>query len=146
MREMKRRKMRIDWLYCGNLTIFKLCANVNRNHQKAKCTPKPSAARTRRVITMEIIRQARWLCSAVFWSFCERPTFAACLAASARHNQHVMSTAARNKKHSYRRGTARCVVSVEILPTATQQCRNYLLDKSWTNRSYEVRGLQWDNV
>ena len=35
-----------------------------------------------------------------------------------------------NKKLSYRRGTARCVVSVEILPTATQQCRNYLYDKS----------------
>ena len=34
------------------------------------------------------------------------------------------------KKLSYRRGTARCVVSVEILPTATQQCRNYLYDKS----------------
>jgi len=37
-----------------------------------------------------------------------------------------------DKKLSYRRGTARCVVSVEILPTATQQCRNYLYDKSWT--------------
>jgi len=37
----------------------------------------------------------------------------------------------------------RCVVSVEILPIATQQCRNYLYDKSWTNRSYEVGGLQW---
>ena len=36
----------------------------------------------------------------------------------------------RNKKLSYRRGTARCVVSVEILPIATQQCRNYLYDKS----------------
>ena len=36
------------------------------------------------------------------------------------------------KKLSYRRGTARCVVSVEILPIATQQCRNYLYDKSWT--------------
>jgi len=35
-----------------------------------------------------------------------------------------------NKKLSYRRGTARCVVSVEILPAATQQCRNYLYDKS----------------
>ena len=32
----------------------------------------------------------------------------------------------------YRRGTARCVVSVEILPIATQQCINYLYDKSWT--------------
>jgi len=28
--------------------------------------------------------------------------------------------------------TARCVVSVEILPIATQQCRNCLYDKSWT--------------
>jgi len=35
-----------------------------------------------------------------------------------------------NKKLSHRRGTARCVVSVEILPIATQQCRNYLYDKS----------------
>jgi len=35
-----------------------------------------------------------------------------------------------NKKLSYHRGTARCVVSIEILPIATQQCRNYLYDKS----------------
>jgi len=35
-----------------------------------------------------------------------------------------------NKKLSYRRGTARCVVSIEILPIAIQQCRNYLYDKS----------------
>jgi len=34
------------------------------------------------------------------------------------------------KKLSYRRGIARCVVSTEILPIATQQCRNYLYDKS----------------
>jgi len=34
------------------------------------------------------------------------------------------------KKLSYRRGTARCVVSVEILPIATQECRNYLYCKS----------------
>jgi len=34
------------------------------------------------------------------------------------------------KKLSYRRGTARCVVSIEILPIATQQCRNYLYDKT----------------
>jgi len=34
------------------------------------------------------------------------------------------------KKLSYRRGTARCVVSIEILPIATQQCRNCLYDKS----------------
>jgi len=35
-----------------------------------------------------------------------------------------------SKKLSYRRGTARCVVSVEILPVAAQQCINYLYDKS----------------
>ena len=35
-----------------------------------------------------------------------------------------------DKKLSYRRGTARCVVSIEILPIAAQQCRNYLYDKS----------------
>jgi len=47
-----------------------------------------------------------------------------------------------NKKLSYRRGIARCVVSVKILPIAKQQCRKYLYDKSWTNRSYEVGGLK----
>jgi len=36
----------------------------------------------------------------------------------------------KNEKLSYRRGTARCVVSVEILPIAAQQSRNYLYDKS----------------
>ena len=34
------------------------------------------------------------------------------------------------KKLSYRRVTARCVLSVVILPITTQQCRNYLYDKS----------------
>jgi len=38
----------------------------------------------------------------------------------------MQSISIRYKKLSYRRGTARCVVSVEILPIATQQCRNYL--------------------
>ena len=47
---------------------------------------------------------------------------------------------------SYRRGTAGCIVSVEILPIATQQCRNYLYDKSWTNQIYEVGGLPWADV
>ena len=40
------------------------------------------------------------------------------------------SVTRQHKKLSYRRGTARCVVSVEILSIATQQCRNYLYDKS----------------
>jgi len=35
-----------------------------------------------------------------------------------------------DKKLSYRRRTALCVVSIEILPIAMQQCRNYLYDKS----------------
>ena len=35
-----------------------------------------------------------------------------------------------NKKLRYRRVTARCVLSVVILPITTQQCRNYLYDKS----------------
>jgi len=39
-----------------------------------------------------------------------------------------------NKKLSYRRGTARCVVSVEILPIATQQCRNYILVRQVLNQ------------
>ena len=51
-----------------------------------------------------------------------------------------------DKKHSYRRVTARCVLSVVILPIATQQCRNYLYDKSWPNWWYEVGGLVGDNV
>ena len=51
-----------------------------------------------------------------------------------------------NKKLSYRPGTVQCVVSVEVLPIAMQQCRNYLYDKSWTNGSYEVRGLRWTDV
>ena len=36
----------------------------------------------------------------------------------------------RYKKLSYRRVTARCVLSVVILPITTQVCRNYLYDKS----------------
>ena len=51
-----------------------------------------------------------------------------------------------NKKLSYRRGTARCVVSIEILPIATQQCRNYLYNKSWPNRWYEVGDLVGGNA
>jgi len=46
-----------------------------------------------------------------------------------------------NKKLSYRRVTARCVLSVETLPITTQQCRNYLYGKSWPNWWYEVGGL-----
>ena len=51
-----------------------------------------------------------------------------------------------NKKLSYRRVTARCVLSVVILPIATQQCRKYLYDKFWPNRWYEVGGLVRRNV
>ena len=51
-----------------------------------------------------------------------------------------------DKKLRYRRGTARCVVSVEILPSVTQQYRNNLYDKSRPNRWYEVGGLVAGNV
>ena len=51
-----------------------------------------------------------------------------------------------NKKLSYRRKTARCVLSVVILQITTQQCRNYLYDKSWPNRWYEVGGLVGGNA
>ena len=60
----------------------------------------------------------------------------------AEKHREETTTTIDDKKLGYRRGTARCVVSVEILPIATQQCRNYLYDKSWTNRSYEVGGLR----
>ena len=56
------------------------------------------------------------------------------------------STYAYNKKLSYCRVTARCVLSLVILPVATQQCRNYLYDKSWPNWWYEVGGLVGGNV
>jgi len=52
----------------------------------------------------------------------------------------------RNKKLSYRQVTARCVLSVVILPVTTQQYRNYLYDKSWPNRWYEVGSLVGGNV
>ena len=51
-----------------------------------------------------------------------------------------------HKQLSYRRVTARCVLSVGILPITTQQCRNYLYDKSWPNRWYEVGDLVGGNV
>jgi len=49
------------------------------------------------------------------------------------------TTAWRNKKLSYRRGTARCVVSIEILPIATQQCRNYL---AYTTSPDQIDGMK----
>jgi len=57
-----------------------------------------------------------------------------------------MLTPLSNKKLSYRRWTARCVVSIEMLPIVTQQCRNYLYDKSWPNRWYEVGDLVGGNA
>jgi len=44
--------------------------------------------------------------------------------------QNFLMQSLSNKKLSYRRVTARCVLSVVILPIATQQGRNYLYDKS----------------
>ena len=61
-----------------------------------------------------------------------------------RSQNNIQYTA--DKKLSYRRVTARCVLSVVILPITTQQCRNYLYDKSWLNWWYEVGGLVGGNV
>jgi len=41
------------------------------------------------------------------------------------------------KKLSYRRGTARCVVSIEILPIATQQCRT-----TYTTSPDQIDGMK----
>ena len=60
------------------------------------------------------------------------------------HMLHL--NAENNKKLSYRRVNVRCILSVIILPITTQQCRNYLYDKSWPNRWYEVGGLDGGNV
>jgi len=46
------------------------------------------------------------------------------------------------KKLCNSRWTVRCNVSVKILLTAAQQCRNNLYDKSKTNQSNGLRGLQ----
>jgi len=35
---------------------------------------------------------------------------------------------------------------IEILSAATQQCKNYLYDKTWTNQSHEVGGLRKMNT
>jgi len=37
-------------------------------------------------------------------------------------------------------------LSLNLTNFTTQQCTNYLYNKSWTNRSYEVRGLRWADV
>jgi len=49
---------------------------------------------------------------------------------SKQSGEFMQSIMKKNKKLRYRRVTARCVLSVVILPIATQQCRNYLYDKS----------------
>jgi len=55
--------------------------------------------------------------------------YSSCVRSSMLHGSETWPVR-KDKKLSYRRGTARCVVSIEILPIATQQCRNYLYDKS----------------
>ena len=54
----------------------------------------------------------------------------ACHAAQERGRRICALLTGVDKKLSYRRGTARCDVSIEMLPIATQQYRNYLYDKS----------------
>jgi len=55
--------------------------------------------------------------------------YSSCVQSSMLHGSETWPVR-KDKKLSYRRGTVRCVVSIEILPIATQQCRNYLYDKS----------------
>jgi len=55
--------------------------------------------------------------------------YSSCVRSSMLHGSETWPVR-KDKKLSYRRGTARCVVSIEILPIAKQQCRNYLYDKS----------------
>jgi len=63
-------------------------------------------------------------------SLCGVCCYSVCLAFLWSRNLLNYCTTVGNKKLSYRRGTARRFVSVEILPIATQQYRNYLYDKS----------------
>ena len=56
--------------------------------------------------------------------------YSSCVRSSMLHGSETWPVRKEKKKLSYRRGTVRCVMSVEILPIATQQCRNYLYDKS----------------
>ena len=83
----------------------------------------------------------RWLAASLLRSRCRSKNSSSPTTTSTRTHTYVChapyaaqfcAALSQNKKLSYRRGTARCVVSVEILPIATQQCRNYLYDKSWT--------------
>ena len=78
-------------------------------------------------------------------SFLECPLIPLVLSARVK-NSFNFNLDSLNKKLRYRRGTAQCVVSIEILPIATQQCRNYLYDKSWPNRWYEVGDLVGGNA
>jgi len=96
-----------------------------------------------RTVLHKICRVGRTLAvderSKVIFSICQRslswhPIF--CLL-----NPHLFITLYLHKKLSYCRGTVWCAMSVEILPTATQQCRNHLYDKSWTNWHYEVADI-----
>jgi len=58
------------------------------------------------------------------------PASASHVVMTTRHRHQQQSPFYYNKKLSYRRETARCVVSVEILLIATQQCRKYACNTS----------------
>jgi len=63
--------------------------------------------------------QTHFFLTSVGWERCE-------ITNVKRYNERRSGTLRRQyKKLSYHRGTAHCVLSVEILPIATQQCRNY---------------------
>ena len=76
---------------------------------------------------------SRWETPAHLVVYTQNSSGIRCTPLSGRFGQigyHYKLRDSANKKLSYRRGTARCVVSIEILPIATQQYRNYLYDKS----------------
>jgi len=96
----------------------------------------PSLYQKRSLLTQSVVGRSRW--SVVFENGGDNSLF---------HADGIIILPIDNKKLSYRRVTARCVLSVVILPITTQQCRNYLYDdKSWPNRWYEVGGLVGGNV
>jgi len=74
-------------------------------------------------ISRRSLASENWRPWAIVWCFCVILRLAVLVELRLVTDGQTDTTASRgNKKLSYRRGTALCVVSVEILPIATQQC------------------------
>jgi len=61
-------------------------------------------------------------------------------------NAKQRCTLLRTRSSAIAEGPRDASCQLEILPVATQQCRNYLYDKSWPNRWYEVGDLVGGNA